>query len=251
MKRQTILSVLLAVSAVAAFAQAPVEITSEPSHHLVLENASVRVFAVTVNPGASTLVHRHAHDYIAVTLGDAEILNAKAGAEPVTVTFKDGDARFSAGGLVHAVTNKGARPFRNVTIELLGPTTGEHACTASCSQPVPCDSPNKALCPTAEELLASDQWTVMKVTLPGGGHRPRHTHAGPFLVVPLTNVEFKETDEFGTVDNVRLAVGQATWAKPVTHETVNVLSQPARLVILQFKGAPAAAPPASSVPKTK
>ena len=251
MKNPTVLSFLLAVSSVAAFAQAPVEITSEPSHHLLLENASVRVFAVTVNSGASTLVHRHAHDYIAIALGDSEILNAKAGAEPVPVTFKDGAAGFSAAGLVHAVINKSTGPFRNITIELLGPTTGEHACTASCSQPVPCDSPNKALCPTAEELLASDQWTVMKVTLPPGAHRPRHTHAGPYLVVPLTKVQLKERDEYGNVTNERLGPGQATWARPVTHETTNVLAQPATLVILQFKGATAAAPPAPSAPKTK
>ncbi len=254
MKNQTVLSFLLAVSSVSAFAQAPVEVTSEPSHHLILENASVRVFAVTVNSGASTLVHRHAHDYIAVALGDSEILNAKAGAEPVKVAFKDGATSFATAGLVHAVINKSGRSFRNITIELLGPTTGEHACTASCSVPVPCDSPNKAMCPTAEELLSSDQWTVTKVTLPPGAHKPRHTHAGPYLVVPLTNVQFKETDEYGTVTNVRLGVGRAAWGKPVTHETVNVLAQPARLVILQFKGhrrprrPPRANPRWSSVP---
>ncbi|MFI5165235.1 MAG: hypothetical protein ACHQQS_01300 [Thermoanaerobaculales bacterium] len=251
MKNQLILVLLFAALGVAALAQGPVEITSEPSHHLVLENAAVRVFAITVNPGASTLVHRHAHDYIAVTLGDAEILNAKAGAEPVTVTFKDGDTRFSPAGLVHAVTDKDAQPFRNVTIELLGPTTGEHACTGSCSQSPPCDSADKAACPSSDDLLASDQWTVTKVTVPPGSHVPRHTHTGGYLVVPLTNLDFKEQDESGAVTNVHLGVGEVTWNKPVTHEVTNVGSQPARLVVLQFKGKPAGAAPASSGPKGK
>ena len=251
MKKQMILALLFTAWSVAALAQTPVEITSEPSHHLVFENAAVRVFAVTVNPGDSTLVHRHSHDYIAVALGDSEILNAKAGAEPVPVVFKDGDTRFSPAGLVHAVMNKSGRPFRNITIELLGPTTGEHACTGSCSRSAPCDSADKAACQSADELLSSDQWTVTTVTVPPGAHVPRHTHAGGYLVVPLTNLDFKEQDVSGTVVNVHLGVGEVTWNKPVTHEVTNVGTQPTRLVVLQFKGEPASAAPAPSGPKGK
>jgi hypothetical protein len=42
---------------------AAVEIAREPNHHLVLENASVRVFLVNVAPHESTLLHRHRRDY--------------------------------------------------------------------------------------------------------------------------------------------------------------------------------------------
>ena len=126
-----ILASLFAAASVSALAQNPVEITSESHHHLVIENASVRVFAVTVDPGASTLMHRHGHDYIGIALGDSEILNVKPGAAPVPVAFKDGDTRFTAAGLVHGITDNGAGPFRNITIEFLGPTTGERACTAA------------------------------------------------------------------------------------------------------------------------
>ena len=50
--------VFLATAALAQQQQQPVEITSEPSHHLVFQNEYVRVFDVTVAPKASTLVHR-------------------------------------------------------------------------------------------------------------------------------------------------------------------------------------------------
>jgi len=44
------LAELLLVSIATLAQQQSVEITSEPSHHLVLENAYVRVFDVTVAP---------------------------------------------------------------------------------------------------------------------------------------------------------------------------------------------------------
>src|ERR1700719_675779 len=136
----TTLFVILALTAWTQQAQAPVEITSESSHHLVLENMFVRVFAVSVDPGKSTLMHHHAHDYLSVSLGDSQIMNTKQGAQPVAASFKDGDVRFTPAGLVHAVSNSGTNPFRNRTIELMQPTTNAKACTESCSVPIPCDS---------------------------------------------------------------------------------------------------------------
>ncbi len=46
---------------------------------------------------------------ISVFMGDAQIMNAKEGAQPVPVSFKDGDVRFT-GPLVHAVTDTGSNP---------------------------------------------------------------------------------------------------------------------------------------------
>ena len=90
------ISLFLALTAWTQQAQAPVEITSETSHHQVLDNMFVRVFAVSVDPGKSSLMHRHGHDYLSVSIGDATITNTKEGAQPVTVNFKDGDVRFTA-----------------------------------------------------------------------------------------------------------------------------------------------------------
>jgi len=47
----------------------PVEITSEPGHHLALSNAYTRVFQVQVPPHASTQMHLHRHSYLFVNLG--------------------------------------------------------------------------------------------------------------------------------------------------------------------------------------
>jgi hypothetical protein len=94
MKR--LLFLLLLIPFLLAQTTPEVEITAEPSHHLALENEYVRVFQVEVAPHAATLMHRHNHDYFAVTFGDAHISNEVEGKPPVEVSSPTA-ARFTAG----------------------------------------------------------------------------------------------------------------------------------------------------------
>jgi hypothetical protein len=82
--KRALLLVLLLISFLAAQTATEVEITAEPSHHLALENEFIRVFKVEVAPHASTLMHRHRHDYVFVTLGDAHVSNEVEGKLPQT-----------------------------------------------------------------------------------------------------------------------------------------------------------------------
>lgn len=243
------LLVILALTAWTQQAQAPVEITSEPSHHKVVDNLFVRVFAVSVDPGKSTLMHRHGHDYLSVSVGDAQIMNAREGAQPVPVTFKDGDVRFSPAGLVHAVTNTGSKPFHNATIELMAPTTNQKACTESCAIPVPCDSADKAACTTVVKVFTSDQWSATLITIPPGAKYPQHTHLANFLNVPLTDadVTMKNQDQPETV--VHSKTGEVTWNNPVVHTVTNTGKTTARVVVLEFRGRPAGEASESLGPK--
>ncbi|HEX4603026.1 MAG TPA: hypothetical protein VH724_03460 [Candidatus Angelobacter sp.] len=228
---------ILVLTAWTQQAQAPVEITSEPSHHKVVDNSFVRVFAVSVDPGKSSLVHRHSHDYLSVSVGDAQIINAKEGAQPVPVTFKDGDVRFTAAGLVHAVTNTGSKPFRNATIELMGPTTNQKACTDSCAVPVPCDSADKAVCVTVVKVFTSDQWSVTLATLPPGSKYAQHTHAGNFLNVPLADADVTMQIQGQPETVVHTKTGEVTWNNPVVHTVANTGKTTARVVTLEFRSA--------------
>src|SRR5258707_7370289 len=232
------LFVILVLTAWTQQAQAPVEITSEPSHHLVLENTFVRVFAVSVDPGKSSLMHHHGHDYFSVSLGDAQIINTKQGAQPVAASFKDGDVRFTPAGLVHAVSNSGTTPFRNRTIELMQPTTNQKACTEACAVLVPCDSANKADCPSGVSLFTSDQWTISKVTFPPGSKIGEHAHAGNVLLVPLADADLTTKSQGKAESAIRLKTGELVWNDPETHAVSNTGKTTAKLVILEFKGPP-------------
>src|SRR5437899_5963230 len=96
-----------------------VEITSEPANHFALENEYIRVFKVEVAPHASTLMHRHRHDYVFVTLGDAHVANEVEGKPPGDLKLSDGETRFVPGNFAHVARNLSDLPFRNVTIELM------------------------------------------------------------------------------------------------------------------------------------
>ncbi len=225
---------LLALTAMAQ-QQKPVEIAAEPGHQLVLENAFVRAFKVTVPPKASTLVHRHNFDYIFVTLGDADITNERVGAQPARLILKDGEVRFTAGLFAHSIINNIDRPFHNITIELLTPTTGEHRCTGFCSIPAACEAKNEA-CPTMEWLVTSDQWTVTAVTLPPSARYEEHTHTGPHLVMAVSDLDIKIKGQDRPETEVKAKAGDLSWQNPGTHTLINVGTKPARFVILEFQG---------------
>jgi hypothetical protein len=122
-------------------AQAPVplahgNVPGEPHHHLKIENEYVRAYYVEVPPHEDTLLHQHDHDYLFVTLGATEVINAVLGKPEVKLALKDGEVRFTRGGFAHIARNLGDKPFRNVTIELLKPQDKPHNV---CSQVISSD----------------------------------------------------------------------------------------------------------------
>src|SRR5262245_25374413 len=183
MRTLKIVSTGLLCLAAAAQPQQTVDITSEPSHHLVFQNEYLRAFNVIVAPKASTLVHRHEHDYVFVTLGDADLTNARVGEPPAGLQLKDGETRFTPGGFAHAAVNNSNRPFHNITIDLLQAATNVKRCTESCAVPVPCAAAAKPACVTIERRISSDQWVMSFVTMPQRSRLERHTRALPNLVV--------------------------------------------------------------------
>src|SRR5205814_7728403 len=98
---------------------AEVEITAEPHHRLALENQYVRVFKVDVPPHESTLMHRHRHDYILVTLGASEVSNEVEGKPAATLKLEEGETRFTPGNFAHMARNLASTAFCNVTMECL------------------------------------------------------------------------------------------------------------------------------------
>jgi len=223
----------LAVSAWSWQAPAPVEVSAEPHHHQVLDNTFVRAYAVNVAPKESTLMHHHGLNYLSVSLGDAEFQNLKEGAQPVAVKLKDGDVRFTPAPLTHQVTDVAVTPFRNITIELKQTATNQKACTESCDVPVTCAK--DVACVSITKVMTSDQWTILRTTLPAGGSYPEHAHAGNFLVVRLTDGDVKVQVKGGKETASHYEVGNVIWNGPVTHSFKNTGSKPITVVSVEFK----------------
>jgi quercetin dioxygenase-like cupin family protein len=96
-------------------------VPGEPHHHLKIENEYVRAYYVEVPPHESTQLHQHDHDYIYVSLGPSDVVNAPLNKPEVHLQLKDGETHFTRGGFAHVARNLSDAPFRNVTIELLKP----------------------------------------------------------------------------------------------------------------------------------
>jgi hypothetical protein len=232
MRRSRIAGLLL-VSMAALAQQQPVEITSEPRHHLVFQNEYVRVFDVTVEPRGSTLVHRHNYDYLFVTLGDSDVVSARPGEKPVQLLLKDGETRFTAGNFSHAAINNSQLPFHNITIELLKPSTNVKTCTEPCPQPLDCPQ-DKLHCPAGEKRISSDQWSVSSWSMPANTSFDTRSLRGPSLLIAVTNLDLSAP---GIAINGRLTrqPGGLEWIPTGWTGTIaNSSSRRQAFVILQF-----------------
>jgi len=232
MKRLLIALPLITLFVVASSADAPeVEITSEPSHHLAIENESARAFRVEVAPHASTLMHRHRHDYLFVTIGDAHVSNEVAGKPAVELKLADGETRFTPGNFAHVARNLSDAPFRNVTIEILQdeklrtapsvwPTdTGEHDFEGG----------------HMKILFVKDGVRASEIRLDPGATIPMHHHDHPHLVVPVSDVELRTEAEGKGATTAKFATGDVQWIPAgETHTVTNIGSKTARFVVVEF-----------------
>jgi quercetin dioxygenase-like cupin family protein len=129
MKRLFLVLALLFSASLLAQAPEPMPLAhgntpGEPHHHLKIENEYVRVYYVEVPPHENTQLHQHDHDYLFVTLGDSDVINAVRDKPEIHLVLKDGETHFTRGGFAHVARNLADIPFRNVTVELLKPQEG-------------------------------------------------------------------------------------------------------------------------------
>jgi quercetin dioxygenase-like cupin family protein len=235
MRKSRITALLLLATATLAQQQQTVEITSEPSHHLVFQNEFVRVFDVTIPPKTSSLVHRHNYDYLFVTLGDSDVLSVRPGEKPAQLLLKDGEVRFTPGNFAHAAINQIDRPFHNITIELLKPSSKVAGCTAACIETPPCALGKKEVCPTMARSISSDQWTVSLVTIPPSSRLEKHTHSMPHLVVAVSDLNLAQQTASATSE-IKSVTGDVAWVPAgVTHTVANQGTKPAQYVALEFR----------------
>jgi hypothetical protein len=98
---------------------------AEPHHHLALKNEYVKVYQVEVAPHDAVKLHRHDTDAISLSLSESLVTVHFPGKPDVQQKLTNGQIRLQARGYVHSTSVDGDTPFRNVTVELLMPQTGE------------------------------------------------------------------------------------------------------------------------------
>lgn len=232
---QRLHSILLAAALLAAPTANEVEITSEPSHHLTLENQSVRVFNVEVAPHASTLTHWHRHDYVFVTLGASHISNEVLGKTPVEIKLPDGETRFSPATFAHLARNLSDQPFRNVTIEYLEDEKLRHSVQAGNVKWDEKRGLDVLQGGTRQILFVNDGVRVSAIELQPGGALPSPHHTGPLLLVAVSDVDIRSGAEGDGLTSDHFKAGESKWlAGGYTQALNNVGQQPAKFVTVEF-----------------
>jgi len=232
MKRHLVFAALILAAFTLLAQTAEVEITSEPHHHLALENEYIRAFKVEVAPHDVTLMHVHHHDYVFVTLGPSQVENAVKDKSPVTLKLQDGEARFVAGNFAHIARNLADTPFRNVTIELLQDE-------AAHKTPPPAWDEDRGLHVftggTQDIMFVQDGVRVSEIELQPGATVPSHHHSGPHLVVAITDLDVRSDIEGKAPIAAQMKSGDIKWlAGNYTHTLTNTGKQPAKFVTLEF-----------------
>jgi hypothetical protein len=122
---------------------AVIDIQNEPHHHVVFENSLIRILDVTIEPGTSTLYHRHSRDNFAVYLADVTTANQPEGQPmPDSAPHATGSVGFAAGDAkpyVHRVVNTGAAAVHLLDVELKMPA-GHRTGDANTLTPVAIDN---------------------------------------------------------------------------------------------------------------
>lgn len=237
--RTWLLFCAVAMSALAAQTATEVEITAEPGHHFALENQYVRAFKVEVAPHAATLMHRHRHDYVFVTLGPSLVENDVAGKPPVTLKLQDGETWFLPGGFAHIAKNLSDQPFRNITIELLQDKDEKSRRWPPPKWGVNGDEDRGLHIlngGTLDILFVKDGARASELQLQPGGVLPKHHHAGPHLVVAVTDLNLRSDIEGKGASNLQLKAGDIASVKGgLTHTLTNVCKENAKLITLEFQ----------------
>jgi quercetin dioxygenase-like cupin family protein len=211
-------------------AEQAVELTAEPSHHLAFENPYVRVFKVEAAPHATTLMHRHNHDYIYVVLGAAQITNTVEGKAPVSAKLRDGEVAFAPGPFSHKVTNNADTPFRNITVEVLKPKKDDPAASVEARG---IEAGHGVM---EETLFIKDGVTAREIMLNPGAMLPAHAHKTPHLVIAVSALELKNSVVGQGVAEARMQPGDIKWVDAgVTNSLMNLGKAPARFVTLEFE----------------
>jgi quercetin dioxygenase-like cupin family protein len=209
-----------------------VEITAEPSHHQILENAYVRVFKVEIPPHAATLMHRHHHDYFFVALAATTLSNEVAGKPATTIKIQQGEVRFAEGNFAHVARNLTDQSFPHVTIEFLKDTEARKTPPSKWDEE---RALHVHMNGTQDVLFVKDGVRVSDFQLQPGGMVHNQHHPGPRLIIAVSDIDIKSSIAGKGSMPIQLKSGEVKWLQGgSTDMLMNAGKNSARWITLEF-----------------
>jgi hypothetical protein len=222
--RMLLLLGLLFISCLAA-AQTAADLASEPHYQLLLENASVRVFILTLHPDESAFV-RFQRTFMTVTLQDGQIIIWDEGKAPIQhfqahkgeTSFQWLTPRNKDQILAGGYKNDQRQDYRNITVEFLDPNLGW-------ALPM-----GGTISPPASMYLGGA--LVADVLLQRKDEFPAPEKKGPELVIPLSDMDLKAASGL----RIRKSSGEVVWIpEDSVSGLVNHGKDAARFIVVEFE----------------
>lgn len=222
---------LVAVPAIATLAAAPkpaaaqMALSADPHIKPVLTNPYATVFDMKLQPGDTTMFHRHLRDMVTVVITGDSLMVQRTDRAPDTVAVQPGEATYTAyseGPLVHRLADADTVPFRQIMVELgfRSDATGQ-GLTGVPGYTLQVDSPRVA---------------IYTLSLPPGQTVPVHTFGRPTLIIPITPGTLESTTAGGAARVLALQPGGVEWHDAAERRSlVNTGVLPFQAVAIQIK----------------
>src|ERR1051326_8289069 len=213
---------------------APLGIDHDTHFHLLLQNAHIRVFALTLPPNSESFV-RYEHNFLTIAPDEGEIILWKEGESPVQhFHVPKGELHFFLGQAARGLRNDArSGDYRNVTVEFLDPhitTYGYRYYSGKWDYgPSILNSPVDAAGHFVNSLdlgraVASDVQLLPKEFLPASTRQQ--------VLVAVTEVNLQTGKR-----KIHLEPGAVLWLEGREAELVNAGNDPARFAVVELKGA--------------
>jgi hypothetical protein len=210
----------------------PADIAQDPHYRILMENAQVRVFALTLPRGAQSFV-RHEHNYLTVQIEDHEAIMWKNDESPIQhFRARSGEIHFFLGGSAHGIRNDSNTEFRNVTVEFLDPQvtvygyrfeSGNYDFGPNVLNPPVDPEAHFVNSFDLEKAVARDVQLLPKESLPAA--------KGPQLLIAVTPLSF-----FTAADtSMSMAPGAVLWRQSGAAALPSASPARQRLTVIEFK----------------
>jgi len=218
MKTSVALAIALVACTVArtqeTLKQDPVDLSHEPHHKLLFENAQVRAFSLELQPNEATLPHRHNNLYAYISLDTVTIANEVRGRTPVVIALDAGEVHTSRGGFTLAERNTSSQAAHLVVIEALKQDASPFA------TPMGGFRYHEA---AFGELFQFPAMRGYAMTIAAGGHTEEHHEGYDRLVIAVTDLDLREDVAGQLSSELKLGAGEVTWLpRGISHVTTNI-----------------------------
>lgn len=206
---------------------APVDISAEPHHTVLLENPEVRVFRLELQPGKATVLHRHKNLYAYLSLRPVTIANEVRGRPPVIVSLEGSEVHTSKGGFTLAERNKSSQPADLLVIEALK-SDGTGFAT-----PIGGFRFHDAALGELFEFPVMRGYTM---TIAAGGRTEKHDENYDRLVIAVSDLKLREDLDGQPSSEIQMKAGDVKWfPRGASHATTNTGVSPATFITLEFE----------------